>query len=142
MSVVADPVGGFLQAYAAAAWDRDTERFLRLYADDVVVFDAWDKDEYRGLGQWTPVVEQWFSSLGDERVEVSFNDVRGVDGGDAAFASARVTYAGISPEGKRLRSVTNRFTVALKLSQGRWEAAHEHSSLPVDAETGKAVFGS
>ncbi|MFJ6415231.1 YybH family protein [Paeniglutamicibacter sp. NPDC091659] len=142
MSVAMEPVDSFLASYAAAVWGRDLDGFMRLYADEVVVFDAWDQTEYRGREAWAPVVGQWFSSLNDEKVEVAFNDVQAMNGSDLAFVSALVTYSGISPEGKRLRSVTNRFTVALHRSKGRWSVAHEHSSLPVDAETGKAVFGS
>ena len=141
MSVAAEPVEAFLDSYAAAVWDKDVEGFMRLYADDVVVFDAWDQNEYLGRDAWAPVVGEWLSSLNDGKVEVAFNDVRAMNGSDVAFASALVTYAGISPEGGKLRSVTNRFTVALRHSRGRWEVAHEHSSLPVDGATGKAVFG-
>ncbi|MFF5792624.1 YybH family protein [Paeniglutamicibacter sp. NPDC012692] len=142
MSVAAEPVEAFLDSYAAAVWDKDVEGFMRLYADEVVVFDAWDQSEYRGRDAWAPVVGRWFSSLNDEKVEVAFSDVQATNGSDVAFASALVTYAGISLKGKKLRSVTNRFTVALHRSRGRWEVAHEHSSLPVDGATGKAVFGS
>ena len=142
MSVVVEPVDAFLDSYAAAVWDKDVDGFMRLYADEVVVFDAWDQSEYRGRDAWAPVVGRWFSSLNDEKVEVAFSDVQATNGSDVAFASALVTYAGISPKGKKLRSVTNRFTVALHRSTGRWEVAHEHSSLPVDGATGKAVFGS
>jgi ketosteroid isomerase-like protein len=57
-----------------------------------------------------------------------------------AFGSAAVTFSGISEEGTRLRSMTNRITMGLEKKAGVWKVAHEHSSLPIDMATGKVIF--
>lgn len=82
----------------------------------------------------------WFGSLGDERVEVEFHDVRSSIGEDIAFGHAAVTFAGVSAQGERLRSMTNRLTLNLVKKEGLWKIVHEHSSLPIDMESGKAIF--
>lgn len=36
--------------------------------------------------------------------------------------------------------MTNRFSVGLEKRDGAWKVVHEHSSLPIDLGSGKAVF--
>jgi ketosteroid isomerase-like protein len=101
-----------LDAYAAAVYARDVDAFVALYDDDVHFFDAWNHFE-----------------------------TRGIDGsGDVAFAHAAVTFAGESATGERLRAMTNRFTFCLAKRDGAWKIVHEHSSLPIDYESMKAIF--
>ncbi|WP_059389825.1 nuclear transport factor 2 family protein [Arthrobacter sp. Hiyo1] len=59
-----------------------------------------------------------------------------------AFGHAAVTFAGISAEGERLRAMTRRFTLCLEKKDDAWKISHEHSSLPIDMETGKGIFTS
>jgi len=82
----------------------------------------------------------WFNSLGEERVEVGFDRVSSSVGDEVAFGSAAVTFSGISADGTRLRSITNRVTMGLEKRAGVWKIAHEHSSLPIDMPTGKGIF--
>ena len=45
---------------------------------------------------------------------------------------------GLSADGKELRSMDNRITWVLRRSvDGAWKIVHEHSSAPVDFDTGK-----
>ena len=47
----------------------------------------------------------------------------------------------VEREGKELRSMDNRITWVLrKNSEGAWKIVHEHTSAPVDFETGKATL--
>jgi len=134
------PVTQALAAYAAAVHAKDVEAFTALYADDVHVFDSWGQWQYSGIGEWREMAAGWFGSLGDERVEVEFRDVRSSVGEDVAFGHAAVTFAGVSARGERLRSMTNRLTLSLVKREGVWKIVHEHSSLPIDLESGKGIF--
>ena len=125
-----------LDAYAAAARAKDVDALVALYGDDVEVFDAWSWS-HRGIDAWRGVVEQWFGSVGDDVIAVSFDDVRTSSVGDGAVAHMIVRYAGESPSGEELRSLENRMTWALERRDGGWRVVHEHSSAPADPATGK-----
>jgi uncharacterized protein (TIGR02246 family) len=129
-----------LDAYAAAVYARDVDAFVALYDDDVHFFDAWNHFETRGIDAWRAMVTDWFGAHGDERVPVEFNDVEIAGSGDVAFAHAAVTFAGESASGERLRATTNRFTFCLARRDGAWKIVHQHSSLPIDMASMKAIF--
>ena len=74
-------------------------------------------------------------------MEVTFADVSTAVGTDTAFGHAAVTFTAISARGERLRSMTSRLTVNLARSDDDWKIVHEHSSLPIDMETGTAICG-
>jgi len=140
MSDEANPVRQALDAYAAAVYVKDVDAFALIYADDVHVFDSWGQWEYAGLDAWRAMATAWFGSLGDERVQVTFTDVGSAVGDTAAVGHAAVTFTAVSPPGERLRSTTNRMTVGLEKRNGTWKIVHEHTSLPIDMATGKALF--
>jgi uncharacterized protein (TIGR02246 family) len=127
-----------LERYAVAVRAKDVDGFVSLYTKDVRVFDMWGRWSYEGADAWRSMATEWFGSLGDEQVAVEFEDVQTVDGQDVAIANAFVTYKGLSAEGAELRAMTNRLTWALeRTADGAWKVVHEHSSAPVDLDTGK-----
>ncbi|RYF49806.1 MAG: DUF4440 domain-containing protein [Cytophagaceae bacterium] len=128
-----------MRAYAAAARAKDIDAFCAIYTENVRIFDAWDVWEYNGLNAWREMVTGWFGSLGDESVEVAFEDVRVFpESGDTfAIASAFVTYSGLSADGDPLRSLQGRMTWGISQAGGGWKIVHEHSSSPAIFETGK-----
>ena len=83
----------------------------------------------------------WFGYLGTETVRVDFAGVRVLAGENMAMLSAVATFTAFSADGRKLRSLTNRMTMGLELRDSRWLIVHEHSSLPVDIETGRGIFG-
>ncbi|MBB6251967.1 SgcJ/EcaC family oxidoreductase [Nitrospirillum iridis] len=120
-----------LEAYRQAAWDRDADALLTLYAEDAVVFDTWDSWSYPDRIAWGQSVKAWLGGLGDERVEVTAENVRVVGGGDTAGLSAFLTYTALSPEGAKLRSMQNRLSWTLVKRDGGWRIAQEHTSVPI-----------
>ena len=89
-----------LDTYKSAILAKNTETLMHLYDPEVRVFDTWGIWLYEGVEAWRVAVEGWFSSLGNEKVNVTFEDIRII--GDQGFASmsAIVTYAAFSSEGK------------------------------------------
>jgi len=138
VSVANDPISDFFAAYVTAVRAKDVQGFAALYADDVVVFDAWGSWCHAGRASWQGVVAEWFGSLGTENVVVEFDDLRSHIGSDLAHGSAFVTYAAISAGGERLRSLDQRITVVAARRGEEWKVVHEHSSAPADFRT-KAV---
>lgn len=131
------PPENILQAYADAVHARDAEALLALYHPHVTVYDMWEHWQYDGQQQWRGMVEGWFGSLGDERVQVTFDDVRTHVTPDLALVHAFVTYAGLSASGERLRAMSNRLSLTLTRSGDGWLILHEHSSAPAEFNSGK-----
>lgn len=140
MNQTTDPVAHALAQYKATAYAKDVDAFVSLYADDVHVFDMWNQWELRGIGAWRGMAEEWFGSLGTERVVVSFSDVAATVGADIALGHATVTYTAVSAEGKELRSLDNRMTIALRRTGDAWKIFHEHTSGPIEHASMKGMI--
>ena len=129
-----------LATYAAAVLAKDVQALMRLYDPAVRVFDTWGVWSYQGADAWQQAVEAWFTSLGNERVKVSFDDVQSSGGPELAMVSAYVTYADLSAQGEPLRSMQNRITWALRTSGHVLRIVHEHTSVPIGFEDSKAIL--
>jgi ketosteroid isomerase-like protein len=140
MSQPSDPVHEALARYSAAAYDKNVDAFVSLYADDLHVFDMWNSWELRGIGAWRDMAVGWFSSLGDERVVVSARDVVSNATGELALGHATLTYTAVSADGRELRSLDNRITLALRRVGNTWKIFHEHTSGPIDHKTMRGVI--
>lgn len=126
--------------YAAAVQAKDVAALMRLYDPDVRVFDAWGVWSHDGAEAWQRTVEAWFTSLGTERVKVSFDDVQAVAGRELSSINAIVTYAGLSASGDPLRSMQNRLTWVLRTSGHVPRIVHEHTSAPIGFDDMKAIL--
>jgi uncharacterized protein (TIGR02246 family) len=129
-----------LDAYKQSVYNKDVEAFMQLYDPNVRVFDTWGVWSYEGASAWRKMIEGWFSSLGDERVRVSFDDVQVISGDGIVAANAVTTYAALSAEGQQLRAMQNRLSWVLKSIDGEWKIVHEHTSAPVGFEDGKVIL--
>lgn len=129
-----------LDTYRSAVLAKNAETFMHLYDADVRVFDTWGVWSHEGAGAWRIAVEGWFSSLGQETVRVSFDDVRIVEGKDVAAVSAIVGYAGVSPQGEVLRTMQNRLSWVLRTSGHVLRIVHEHTSAPLGFEDTKGIL--
>ncbi len=129
-----------LRSYESAVFAKDIEAFMRLYDPKVRVFDAWGVWSYEGTEAWRIAVEGWFSSLGKERVKVSFDDVQSSGGHELAALSAIVTYAALNAQGELARSMQNRITWILRTSGHVLRIAHEHTSAPIGFTDLKAIL--
>nr|WP_316642493.1 nuclear transport factor 2 family protein [uncultured Roseateles sp.] len=140
MSELDKDLARVLGVYESAVFKKDVEAFMRLYDPDVRVFDAWGVWSYEGAEAWRRAVEGWFTSLGTERVKVSFAEVQASVGKDMASVSAIVTYAGLSAEGQSLRTMQNRITWVLRTIGHVPRIVHEHTSAPMGFDDSKAIL--
>ena len=136
-----DPVAHHFARYQSAAQAKDLEAFIALYHPQVEVFDAWNCWRMQGLQAWRAAVAAWFSGLGEQPLVVDVALIGRHVGTDLAWACAWVEYAETAPDGGCGRSVVNRLSVVLRREAGDWRVVHEHSSMPLDAETGQALAG-
>ena len=140
MSDIEKQVDRVTESYAKAVFERDADALMRLYHADVRVFDAWGVWLYKDAPSWRTAVEGWFTSLGSERVRVSFSEVQTTAERALAAVSAIVTYAGESAYGEPLRSMQNRITWVLRESGHVFRIVHEHTSAPIGFEDSKAIL--
>lgn len=129
-----------LETYKAAVQAKDVAAFMKLYDPKVRVFDTWGVWSYEGAAAWQLAIEAWFTSLGTERVKVSFEDLQTVGDDSFASVSAIVTYAAFNAQGEALRSTQNRLSWVLKASGHVLRIVHEHTSAPVGFEDAKAIL--
>lgn len=129
-----------LDTYKSAVLAKNAETFMHLYDSDVRVFDTWGRWSYEGATAWRIAVEGWFSSLGNETVRVTFEDVKITAEPNFASMSAFARYAAISAQGEELRAMQNRFSWVLKARGHVLRVIHEHTSTPIGFEDMKAMF--
>ena len=140
MNEAHDPFLQALNAYKAAVYAKDVDAFVALYDDDVHVFDMWGAWSLRGIEAWRGMALDWFSSLGTERVVVDIDLAEATEIGGLAVGHAILTYTAMSAEGKQLRALNNRITMALRKSGESWKIFHEHTSAPIDHLSTKAIL--
>lgn len=129
--------------YTNAVYERDVEKFLSMYDPEIHIYDCWTNWESKGISLWKKNVEEWFNGLSEEGalLKVDFNDLMIEENGNLAFIYCAVSFAAYQEEsGEKLRQITNRFTYGLKKVNESWFITHEHSSLPIDGETGRGIF--
>lgn len=133
-------VARILATYESAVFKKDIKTFMHLYDPSVRVFDTWGVWMYEGSDAWQRAVEGWFTSLGTERVKVSFADVKSWVSKEITSVCAVVTYAGLSATGEELRSMQNRVTWVVRTSGHVGRIVHEHTSAPIGFEDSKAIL--
>ena len=131
MSDINSRIGRVCDDYAQAVFDQDVTTFLGLYEAEARVFDTWGVWSYEGVLSRRKVVEDWFSSLGEERVRVTFDRRQIEVGADLATLSARATYVALAATGQELRGMQNRLTWVLNPRGEAWLIIHEHTSVPI-----------
>ena len=139
MSEVLQTVDAVLDAYRKAVLDKSVDAFMQLYDDDVRVFDAWAVWSYQGTAAWRQAIDAWFGSLGAERVRVTFDEVRVLDGCELVHVSAIVTYAAVSAGGEAPRAMQNRLAWVLRPRTSP-RIVHEHTSAPIGVDDMKAIL--
>ena len=140
MSQTPNPFLQVLEAYKAAVLAKDVEAFLALYDDQVHVFDLWGAWSLHGIDAWRSMAVGWFASVGDERIIVDIDQASSTCFSELAIGHAFLTYTAISVDGRELRSLDNRITAALRKVDGIWRIFHEHTSVPIDHASAKAML--
>ena len=114
-----------------------------MYAPEMHIYDCWGKWEVKDLFSWKKNVAEWFNGLNEDGVllKVDFRDLVVEEDSNLTIVYCTVTFTAHKEEaGEQLRQMTNRFTYGLKKVNESWFIAHEHSSLPINIETGKGIF--
>lgn len=135
-----NPFLSALDSYRTAVLAIDVDAFAALYDDDVRVFDMWGAWSLRGIEAWRNMARDWFLSLDTERVIVVASETTTTLSDNLAIGHAILTYTATSADGKELRSLSNRITMALQRTGESWKVIHEHTSAPIDHRSAKAIL--
>lgn len=133
-------IDDFFVAYKNAVWHKNPAALLMLYDSEAVQFDMWDKGYYTSLQEWTPEIEDWLGSLGEEKVKVDFEMIKIHKSDTIGFASALIQFQAVSEQGAVLRSMKNRITIGFSRGQDGWKVVHQHVSAPVSSEDLTAIL--
>lgn len=140
MSEMDKSIALLVETYKSAVYAKNVQTFMHLYDPNVRVFDAWGVWSYEGSAAWQTAIEGWFTSLGTERVNVTFEELQSSAAREFAIVSAIVTYAAISAQGEQLRTMQNRLSWGLRTIGHVPRIIHEHTSVPMAFEDAKAIL--
>ena len=130
----------FFKVYQNSVWCKDTTAMINLYDEQAVIFDMWDRGYNLNPSEWAKAIENWFGSLGEEKVKVEFEMVKIHQSYNVGFASALIQFQAISIEGAVLRSMKNRITLGFSKFDDGWKVIHQHTSAPISSNGLTAVL--
>ncbi|MGH3386135.1 MAG: YybH family protein [Nocardioidaceae bacterium] len=131
-------VRALLDRRSEAARTKDIDRLMSTYSPDIVYFDVVPPLRYVGSaalrGRFVQWFDRWESSIGQELSELTVSA-----SGDIACAHMLVRASGTLKDGREV-GYWVRVTDCCRRSPDGWLITHEHVSLPVEMETGRAAM--
>ena len=118
----------------------DVNGIMSVYApgDAVVAYDVVPPLQYRGKDAYRKDYQEFLNQY-DGPVHVEYRDMRIFSSGDVAFIHALERFTGKLKSGQA-SDLWLRATSGLQKIGGKWLIVHDHVSVPVDFETGKAAL--
>ena len=126
----------FVEARAEAVHAKDVDALMSNHAPDVLMFDALDPLRYVGAEAVRERAGQWLSWY-QGPVGYEVRDLSVTAGDEAAFCHYLYRVTGTMTNGREV-DMWVRSTVCFRKVGGEWVVAHEHTSVPFDAESGQA----
>jgi ketosteroid isomerase-like protein len=111
------------------------------YYDDsekLVVFDVIPPLQYAGPAAWRKDLKGFFAAFpGPSHIDLT--NLQVVNDSRIGFAHSIQHFAGTAKSGKKVE-ITFRVTDGLEKKSGKWKIVHEHVSVPVDLDSGRAYL--
>lgn len=135
-----DQIRNLLTRWEAAFRAKDANAVMSCYApgDVVVAFDIVPPLAKIGRDAYRQNYEEFFAMFSGP-LEVELRDVRIVAAADVAFLHCFDRMSGTLQSGEHF-DLWLRVTSGLRKLDGEWRIIHDHVSVPVDFETGKAIL--
>lgn len=117
----------------------DLDALKPIYAQDIVTFDV--QAPLRRVGAEAKL-QNWIEAFAAFRrpLEYDMRDLSVTVGGDVAFAHGLARLRGTLKNGNQAGGFWVRFTACLRKVGGDWLIAHDHASVPLDLESGRAAL--
>ena len=119
-----------------AVRDKDVDKLMAHHAAEVLMFDALNPLQYLGADKVRERAAQWFSWYTGP-IGYEIRDLEVTTGDGAAFCHYLYRVSGTMSNGSEV-DMWVRSTICFRKIDGAWRVTHEHSSVPFDAESGKA----
>jgi uncharacterized protein (TIGR02246 family) len=117
---------------------RDVAAALASHAPDVAAFDVIDPLRYAGRDTIAQRLRAWLSTF-EGPIGLEMRDLTVVAGDAVAFCHGLSHVSANTADGGRL-DMWWRTTLCCQKVDGRWMVTHEHNSVPMNMDTGKASF--
>jgi ketosteroid isomerase-like protein len=117
---------------------KDIDRLMSLYSPDVVYFDVVPGLQFTGAAALGARFVQWFDSV-EGSISMEIRDLNILAGRDIAVAYMLNRTSGTLKDGREVGHWV-RATVGWQRSNHRWLIKHEHISLPINFESGRAAM--
>ena len=113
---------------------------MSVYApgDAVVAYDVVPPLQYKGKDAYRKDYQEFLNQY-DGPVHVEYRDMRIISSGDVGFIHALERFTGKLKNGQP-SALWLRVTSGVRKIAGKWLIVHDHVSVPVDFETGKAAL--
>jgi ketosteroid isomerase-like protein len=138
MTSIQAEIGALLDRRTEAIRARSIDRLMSVFSSDIVYFDIVPPLRYSGTaalrGRFSNWFDRWKSAIVQE-----IGDLNVLASGDVAAAHMLVRAGGTLKNGREV-GYWVRVTNSCRRSNDGWLITHEHVSLPVDFESGKAVM--
>jgi uncharacterized protein (TIGR02246 family) len=133
-------IQALIDRWTQAVEARDLEGVMALYApgDAVVAYDLVPPLQYRGKEAYRENFRQMFAQY-QGRMHVEYRDLHILSSGDLAVIYALERLSGDSAHGHTGGAWVRATSVARRL-HGQWLLVHDHVSVPVDLDSGRALL--
>src|SRR5262249_47452295 len=133
-------IRGVYDRWAKAFRTHDIDGIMAVYApgNAVVAYDFTPPLQYLGADAYRKDYEEFLAQY-EGPIDTELHDLRIVAGGDVAFIHCLERISGTLKNGQK-SEVWVRATSGLRKFNGKWLIVHDHISVPVNFETGKAVL--
>jgi uncharacterized protein (TIGR02246 family) len=124
--------------WGEALRDRDLDRMMTSYENDVTAFDATTPLQYVGIDAYRNTWRDWLATL-EGPIDYELRDLAVVAGDEVAFTHGLVHMTATQKAGRH-GEAWMRWTAGWKKIDGAWLVVHEHVSAPFEKATGRAVL--
>ena len=134
----AQEIRGMVERWTKAFSAKDVDRVMELYTDDVVVYDVVPPLQYIGKAAYRGDYQQFFSQY-DSDIHVEVRDLHVGATGEFGYATGLQRISGTLKRGQK-SDMWIRFTSLYRKVNGKWLDFHDHASVPVEIQSGKALL--
>ena len=133
-------IRALLDRWAKAFADHDINSILSNYApgNAVVAYDVAPPLQYKGMESYEKDYVEFLARYNGP-IHVEYRDMRIFSSGDVGFVHALERFTGKLKDGQQ-SDMWLRYTGGLRKLNGRWLIVHDHVSVPIDFESGKAAL--
>ena len=129
----------WLDAWTKAFEARDVNATMALYSPDVLAYDVVPPLQYVGGKAYKKDWETFYSGFKGP-LQMQIQDLHIHSSGDLAVIECLDKVSGTQASNGQPMSMWVRNTSVLRKVNGRWLDVHDHVSVPVDMDSGKALM--